>query len=193
MAEEKVELRDINYRQVMPWTELFRGFQVALDPKKLLLAAGGILVMAAGWFVLAAFFFWLQKEPSWGDGKEGTYGSWAAFQKERKNWNLLNEAAGTAATVYTPDDLAESGDEYKLIKERFDQIPEVTKDEIAKGKRGPFEITIQGKNSEGQTIDKTVRVAAKPYGKMSLMPWSEDRGDNPYLLVTGQVGPRGVP
>lgn len=193
MAEEKVELRDINYRQVMPWTELFRGFQVALDPKKLLLAAGGILVMAIGWFFLSWAFFSIQTEPTWGDGKEGTYGSWAAFQKERKNWNLLNEAAGTIATVYSPDDLAESDDEYKQIKTQFDKISEATKDEIAKGKRGPVEITIQGKNSDGQTIDKTVRVASKPYGKMSLMPWSEDRGDNPYLLVTGQVGPRGVP
>ena len=39
MAEDKVELREINYRQVFPWTELFKGFQLALDPKKLLLAA----------------------------------------------------------------------------------------------------------------------------------------------------------
>jgi hypothetical protein len=193
MAEEKVELKDINYRQIMPWTELFRGFQVALDPKKLLLAAGGILVMAVGWYVLAAFFFWLQKEPTWGDGKEGTWGSWANFQKERKNWNLLNEAAGSKPTVYAPDDLAESAEEYNRIKEKFDSITEATKDEIAKGKRGPIEITIQGKNDEGEIVAKTVRVSAKPFGKMGTLPWSEDRGDNPYLLVTGQVGSRGVP
>src|SRR5713226_90737 len=190
MAEEKVELKDINYRQIMPWTELFRGFQVALEWKKLLLAAGGILVMAIGWYVLGWAAYGLQKEPTWGDG---AYKTWTAFQKDRKDWNLLNEAAGTTATVYSPDDLAESEDEYKQIKIHFDQIPEATKDEIAKGKRGPLEFTIQGKNTEGETVDKTVRIAAKPYGKMRTLPWFEDRGDNPYLLVTGQVGPRGVP
>jgi hypothetical protein len=56
MAEEKVEVRDVNFRQVLPWTELFRGFQVALDPKKMFLAACGIVVMSAGWFLLSVLF-----------------------------------------------------------------------------------------------------------------------------------------
>src|SRR5947209_5266736 len=56
MAEDKVELREINYRQVLPWTELFKGFQLALDPKKLVLAAAGILAMYAGWWLLSVIF-----------------------------------------------------------------------------------------------------------------------------------------
>ena len=57
MAEEKFEPREINFRQWMPWTQLFRGFWIALDPKKLLLAAMGILIMAIGWYLLAVVFF----------------------------------------------------------------------------------------------------------------------------------------
>src|SRR6266849_5816206 len=195
MAEEKVELRDINYRQLLPWTELFRGFQVALDPKKLLLAAGGILAMSIGWYILAVIFFSSQSEPTWADSKEGKYGSWAAFQKDRQNWNLLYKAAGNLPSVYTPDDLAESPDEYERIREKFDKVPEAVRSDIAMSKRGPVEFTIQGKSEDGDTAlkEKTIRVAAKPYGKMRTLPWYEDRGDNPYLLVTGQVGARGVP
>ena len=56
MAEEKVETRETSWRQLLPWTELFRGFQVALDLNKLALAAAGILVMAFGWWLLARLF-----------------------------------------------------------------------------------------------------------------------------------------
>ena len=31
MAEGKLEGREATWRQLLPWTELFRGFQVALD------------------------------------------------------------------------------------------------------------------------------------------------------------------
>lgn len=37
MAEEHQEIRSINWREVFPWTHLFRGFRMAIDPKKLLL------------------------------------------------------------------------------------------------------------------------------------------------------------
>lgn len=63
MADEKVELRDVNFRQLLPWTELFRGFQVALDPKKLLLAAAGIVFMAAGWWLFAFLFYNARTNP----------------------------------------------------------------------------------------------------------------------------------
>jgi hypothetical protein len=37
MAEEHPEIRSINWREVFPWTHLFRGFRMAIDPKKLML------------------------------------------------------------------------------------------------------------------------------------------------------------
>ena len=57
MAEDKFEQREVNYRQWLPWTQIFRGFSVARDPKKLLLAAAGIVVMAFGWWLLATIFY----------------------------------------------------------------------------------------------------------------------------------------
>ena len=38
------------------WLNLFRSFQVALDPRKLLVAALGILVMSLGWWLLSVIF-----------------------------------------------------------------------------------------------------------------------------------------
>src|SRR5439155_22601999 len=73
MVEEKVELRDVNYRQVLPWTELFKGFQLALDPKKLLLAAAGIVVMYAGWWLLASAFYNSRTEPKVSDYPLASY------------------------------------------------------------------------------------------------------------------------
>jgi len=43
MADERFNARPTNSRDTLPWTELFRTFRVALDPRKLLLAAAGML------------------------------------------------------------------------------------------------------------------------------------------------------
>src|SRR5436305_10106705 len=103
MAEDKAELREFNLRQFLPWTELFRGFQVALDPKKLLLAAAGILAMAVGWYVLAlAAFSWhakpLPTEQAYAgitDSDEATrQAAWQKFREDRARWNLLLQFAG---------------------------------------------------------------------------------------------------
>jgi hypothetical protein len=39
------------------WTEIFRSFQVAIDPRKLLVAAAGILAMSFGWWLLSVIFY----------------------------------------------------------------------------------------------------------------------------------------
>src|SRR4051812_46910953 len=91
MPAEKVEQREISYRQWFPWTELFRGFQVALDPKKLLLAAAGLVVMAAGWWVLGTIFWNSRQRPDPslypGGADDPTY------LVARDKWLLLKDAA----------------------------------------------------------------------------------------------------
>jgi hypothetical protein len=154
MTDDKVELRELNFRQLLPWTELFRGFQVALDPKKLLLAAAGILIMSIGWEVLGWAAYKSRTEPTWVSGDyERTHEGWAKFKADRDKWNLLHEAAGTAYPVkyYEAEDIAETMEQYEQIKAEF-----APKD-------------------------------PKPYGKMRTLPWFEDRGANPYLLVKGQA------
>src|SRR5262245_24094820 len=102
MADDKVEPREINWRQLLPWTALFQGFRVALDPNKLLLAALGIIAMAAVWWVLAAIFYASSEKPVWG----GTYNTrpdgFARFKSDRQAWNLLHEAAGNKEEKYEP-------------------------------------------------------------------------------------------
>ncbi len=97
MPDDKVEVRDINLRQVLPWTEIFRSFQIALDPRKLLLAAAGILVMSFGWWVLALIFQPSDKGPSPSDYPLENYGNNpvakdAAFQRGFQKWDTLRKA-----------------------------------------------------------------------------------------------------
>ncbi len=56
MPDERGEAREFNIRQHLPWMELFRAFSIALDWKKLFLAAVAMAVMALGWVALAAVF-----------------------------------------------------------------------------------------------------------------------------------------
>ena len=46
-----------------PWTEIFRCFQIALDPRKLFVAALGILVMSFRWWLLSAIFYYKAPDP----------------------------------------------------------------------------------------------------------------------------------
>lgn len=185
MAEDRFEPREVNFRQLLPWTVLFRGFQVALDLKKLLLAAAGILVMAVGWQVLATVFYTSDK-PDWtgwnggyfeqrisaleakGLSKEDAVArAWKEFKDSRQRWNLLHEAAGPTQPPLLQDagDLAESPQGYETMRERLPEHAGV--------------VTIDG---------KTYTVAAKPAGVLSSWPWLEDRGPNPFLMITGRAG-----
>ena len=72
MAEDQAGLRKDYVKELAPWSRLFSAFKIALDPKKLLLAAAGILTMALGWYVLAVIFFALDSTPpKWGKDYEG--------------------------------------------------------------------------------------------------------------------------
>jgi len=70
MAEGPTETPAFNFRKAFLWTEIFRCFQVALDPRKLLVAAAGILVMSFGWHVLSIIFYTDQPQRN-DDGKYG--------------------------------------------------------------------------------------------------------------------------
>jgi hypothetical protein len=73
MAEERIGAPESEVRTYWGWTELFRTFQVALDPKKLLLAAAGILVMWFGWWLLSVSFFYSRSEPRRSDYDAARY------------------------------------------------------------------------------------------------------------------------
>lgn len=56
MAEEETEVRQIPYRRLFAWLELFRAFRIARDPKKLVLGALGVVLMYAGSIVIGSIW-----------------------------------------------------------------------------------------------------------------------------------------
>jgi len=132
MAEDRADARSGSYLQSATWTELLTTFQVALDPKKLLLAAAGIVTMSLGWWLLSMIFYSSFTRPNKDDlasaisvyqkkdsltVEQATAKADIDFQRDLKRWELLNRLAG-------------------------------------------------------------------PNGKLSTMPWFEDRGPNPFLFGT---------
>jgi hypothetical protein len=58
MADGREQTGAFSYRTALPWTHIFRCFQIALDPRKLFVAALGILAMSILWYVLSAVFWY---------------------------------------------------------------------------------------------------------------------------------------
>lgn len=89
-----------SYRSFFPWFEIFRCFQIALDPRKLVVAALGILVMSFAWWLLSMAFWY--KAPN-RDNAEYSNG---AIQKEMGG----SKKPGTDQ-FYTEEDFKTIGDE----------------------------------------------------------------------------------
>jgi hypothetical protein len=216
MAEDKVEPREVNWRQLMPWTTLFQGFRVALDPNKLVLAAAGILLMALGWWVLSVIFDY--KKPTLGDmgdianfpGDTDTAkkaARWQKFKTERDKWLVMHRAAGTAFPepkerdeyAYDPGDLADTQAEYEQLQDLTGPgsapvtIPGVAvpASVMTRAEIQQFIKTVTQTPGVTATAAKAWIIQQKklpPAGAMRTLPWDEDRGPNPFLLVTGQAG-----
>src|SRR5205807_2502786 len=56
MPDEGITLRDINWRTAFPFTNLFRGFRVAVHPSKLFLALLAIAFLWCGGLILDAIW-----------------------------------------------------------------------------------------------------------------------------------------
>lgn len=199
MAEDKIDGREMSWRQLLPWTELFRGFQVAFDINKLLLAAAGIVVMAAGWWLLAVISRnitgFKDVPPNWPgtyrnqqaqetDPKEKDRKAWEQFKRDLDEWNLLHETAGlgSAGQSFKVLDLANSATKYNAAKD-LDTTPATNIPQAV------AELVQQGDLNEAEArlyLDKLGK--PKPYARLATWPWWEDRGPNPYLLLTGQAG-----
>jgi hypothetical protein len=184
MAEDKPAEREYNVRQMFPWTELFRGFQVALDPRKLLLAAAGILAMALSWWVLAWVFFGLRDKPEWvhyaKSGDDATE-AWSKFRSARDQWNILLWAAGPGPEAQDAGDLAGNAADFDALTADKDQLDQLDRIREEMKQTGQVQRTVR-------LGGKDLTVSLKAAGALRTLPWEENRGVNPYLLVTGQAG-----
>lgn len=181
MADQKADARDVSWRRLVPWTDLFNGFKLTLDPNKLFLAAGGILVMALAWWLLAVVFgaFYGKTADKWTGGSA----DWNAFVARRDGWNLMHQAAGVGGPQATvqPQDVAESPAEYDALTNLSDQdraSAKAIEEKLLAAKVAP----------ERAALLAAALGQPKPGGRMATWPWFEPRGPNPYLMVTGQSG-----
>ena len=200
MAEEKTEARETSWRQLLPWTELFRTFQVALDLNKLLLAAAGIFVMAFGWWLLALIFgsFYKVDPPAL---EQVEYASlppgdqWKIFKEDRDSWNVMHRSAslGRSGVVYRwePADLANDPDELRKINEAIKTWKEGHAERELASVLDPTSLQdrliLAGIPPARAQAISLILGKEKPSGLLATWPWGEDRGVNPFLLVTGQT------
>ena len=98
MADGRDAAPGFRFRDTFPWMSIFRSFQVALDPRKLLVAAAGILVMSVGWWVLSALFYYKAPDRSAPEYSNG------AISKEKEG----QKKPGTDAP-YTEADFTDIG------------------------------------------------------------------------------------
>jgi hypothetical protein len=151
----------VSIRTSLPWLELFRCFQIALDPRKLLAAAAGILVTSVGWYLLSAAFY--HRAPDRND-------------PDYSNANIAREFEGKtkpSGEAYREADFVEEGNR------RFHrdyQEWQVLADLAAPAKPGT------------PGTDKSPSEPPTPVGRLRAMPWDEYRGPNPFLFVTNVIG-----
>lgn len=141
-----------------PWTKIFTAFKVALDIKKLLLAAAGILATWFGWWLLAIVFYNARSLPKPEDFDDYKGAGYQNFVVARMRWNLLHEMAGTGAVPLDAGDIAKDYAEYEALRKL---------DEPALKARG--------------------LAIPKPSGRLRTWPGYEDRGPNPYLLIAATI------
>jgi hypothetical protein len=199
MAEDRVDAREISWRQLLPWTEIFRGFGVALDLNKLLLAAAGIVVTWLGWSLLALIVgSFYGSQPNWPGQYHQQFPAsdeeaYLAFKHDRQRWNLMHETTGAGKTVkFEVGDIAETFAEYELVTNAVGTDPNHYNLEAL----NKLEARVGDKPTATEHLLEVAKVnrfkallgKEKPEGRLAASPWSEDRGPNPYLLLTGQAG-----
>src|SRR5205823_2416235 len=122
MADGRDEPPAFSFRKAFPWVEIFRCFQVALDPRKLLVAAAGILAMSLGWHVLSRCFYSdppVETSPEYTDERavqrevvkkpdgsdytpeELRQKGREKFQQDYTRWKVLDELAGEGGRLRT--------------------------------------------------------------------------------------------
>ncbi len=204
MAEEKVESRELTWWQLLPWTYLFRGFQIALDPNKLFLAALGIMVMTLGWLFLAFLFSLGYSKPAMPASAQDRPKVFAEVKERLKHYDLMHEAANTGGPneVYQPIDVADTLPEYDVLVSQYG----AAKDSEDRFDRAKFAANIKDylntppkKDATDSELRLRANLAAnapryieklgepKEGGYLATWPFFEKRGPNPVLLILGRA------
>lgn len=181
------------------WTRLFSAFRIALDAKKLLLAAGGILATAFAWWLLSALFYSTRGKPEWKNYAAGELTPaqlderWKDFKAARIHWNMMHEMAARPGSLerVEPADVAQSRGEFGYLEEidiayrRWQAPIDITETD----KQLALVLPTEGKKSYAVTLlpagDKEARErfrkGAYTVGDLKLLP--RDGGDETVMLA----------
>lgn len=181
-----------------------------------LAALGVISTAAAWWLLASLFgTVYGQTAPSLGgDAIRGAVASskdiesrkadWDSRKKAISGWNLMHEMAGLGSpeSYYDLGDVADSFEEYQslvalgLSAAAADPAPKAremapTMAEQGKELASRFEKAVRENKVSGLTETRIEQIRAKlgktkPHGVLSTMPWFEDRGSNPLLILMGK-------
>ena len=143
------------------WTRIFSAFKIALDFKKILLAAAGIFAMWIGWWVLSITYHSMWRMPVYVvDSKEKTAEKgpevvdeeFKAAKKARASWNLMHELAGSPGDSRPVDslDLAETREEYIGLHELEESFRKSAEPITFNTEKSTFEVPALG-NSKAFT------------------------------------------
>ena len=91
MPVESGEARTTELRWPRAWAMLFRSFQLARDPYKIVIAAGAVVVLTFGWWILGGIF-----GPS-----EHVHGQWPANAQRGENPFLVVLTPERRGELYT--------------------------------------------------------------------------------------------
>jgi hypothetical protein len=213
MAEDRNDSREITWRTLFPWTELFRGFSLALDPNKIFLAAIGIFATWIVWAILAAGFTigYDQNPPDFkqlcnnknANKPEEQKAVWPDFARDRRQWNLMHRATGVGSAgigrLYALEDLDLTFNDYTYLTAKHEEYLKAKKDEKSGEKTIaeqfiyvietlPADVKLDESKDVLLASAKAKLGKEKPHSELNTLPWSENRGPNPFLLATGQMG-----
>jgi hypothetical protein len=138
------------------WMKIFTAFRLAIDMKKLLLAAAGILVAYLGWWVLSFAFYKTTGIPEVsGFINEEKEAAKDAYLDSALRWSLLHELAGDPRT-----DLSALRKQWESEGNKLEGGPRKAK------------------------IDQLVTSLKQVPGRLRGCPWDEYRGPNQFLFVS---------
>jgi hypothetical protein len=169
MADDRGQARDYPAWRPKPasWTKLFGTFWYALDFRKLLLVALGILFTSLGWWIISWIFYACWTEPRFDE-----------YQRESKEQSKLDSEEKRDSWART--EYARAMDRWALVHELAG--PSTTPN-------GRFAAYYNERHPE--VAGRNVRMSEGYGGKYRTMPWSENRGPNPFLMTRTLVSGSG--
>lgn len=169
MAEERTGSQGYPAWRPRPasWTKVFGTFLVALDPFKLIVAAGGILVTALGWWLISLIFY-----SAWTEPKLSTF-----EERSKKDSKLETE---DDRQRWAKKEYARSLDSWALMHELAGPT-----------ERSNATYANYYLERHKEPVTRNARLAEGYGGKYRTMPWAENRGPNPFLLTRTVVSGSG--